>query len=120
MATLTADQKEEVRADSGDFYEPYDVSDVALQAIYDDPARANGSLDRLKVYVLRRRWGKAKVEASRLADASAGVVLAQATQIKALLDYWERQTGMNVIGIITGGTIDLDLDEPCPEGMNCS
>lgn len=110
MPTLTADQIASVRAGTGDTISPYDVSDEQLQVIYDDANAANSDLNRLHIYVLRRRLG---IAANLVALSGAGASTAyqqKFAQLQALLAYWERLTGLDG-GTLSTGTLALDLDE---------
>jgi len=119
MATLTVAQLTEIRDGIGDTCSPYDVSDVTLQALYDDAARANGSIDCVKAYALRSRYG-ATVNLVPISGELGNIQVNQKhTQIKALMDFWAGICGIGGAGGLTAGAIDLGLDEPCPDGMDC-
>lgn len=111
MPTLTADQIAAARAQTGDSIAPYDVTDAAMQAIFDDPAQADSDLDRLNVYILRRRMGRA---ANLVALGGAGADAAyqqRFAHLRALLAYWEDKTGLSGAAL-TSGVLALALDQP--------
>lgn len=110
MPTLTAEQIAAARAQTGDTISPYDVSDVQMQAIFDDPAAADGDPDRLMVFILRRRIGRAANLIAVGGDGLDAAYQQRFAQIRALLAYWEALTGLEG-GRLTSGGIGLRLDE---------
>jgi hypothetical protein len=110
MPTLTPDQIAAARAQSGDTVSPYDVTDTQMQAIFDDPAAAAGDPDRLIVFILRRRIGRAANLIAVGGDGLDAAYQQRFAQLRALLAYWESLTGLDG-GRLTSGGIALRLDE---------
>ena len=110
MPTLTADQIASVRAGTGDTISPYDVTDEQMQAIYDDASAANGDLNRLHVYMLRRRLGIAANLVALGGDGASTAYQQKFAQLQALLAYWQRLTGLDG-GTLSAGTLALELDQ---------
>lgn len=113
MTALTSSQIAAVRADTGDHESPYEITDTELQSIFDDTAQAAGNLELLRVYVLRRRLGKA---VNDIASQGENQITAQRQQkfdqIMRLLAYWEKRTGATSGQggtAITAGRINLNF-----------
>lgn len=117
--TLTTAQKEYVRDNSGDDLEPYEISDASIQAIYDDATQGNSDLDRVIVFVLRRRLGKAARMVSLSGEFGSAQHNQKYEQIERLIQRWEGMTGLGGSGILSAGVLNLGIDEPCPDGMTC-
>lgn len=123
---LTAAQLSYIRDNSGDDLPDnagtpaYEVSDATIQAIYDDSTMGASDLDKTVVYVIRMRWGKAARYVSLSGEFGNAQHNQKFEQLERLLKYWEGVTGLGGVGILTTGILDLELDEPCPDGMDCS
>lgn len=114
MADLTVPQIDEVRGDTGDTDDKPDVPDTTMNLIFNDPARANGDVDRLKVYVLRWRLGMNARQINQSGENS-GINETRAQiydHLKDLLSMWEAITGMAADRLqpMTAGVVDLNLD----------
>lgn len=88
--SLTDELRFDLRRDCGDIAPKPDLEDEELERIW---TRADGDYETAVAYALRQRWAMAEPGS------------AKASQIKAQLDFWQRQIGIQV------GSLDLGIDE---------
>lgn len=112
---LSAAQLEYIRDNAGDDLTPYEVSDVSVQAIYDDATQGASDLNATVVFVLRRRLGKAARLVTLSGEFGSSQHNQKYEQIARLLKYWENYTGIGGGGRITMGTISLGIDQVSDE-----
>lgn len=116
MTTLDAYQIEDIRDQTGaDDIGEY--SDAKIQVRYDeavtDAPTAAMQLPYAYVYILRRLWAIRTALVDRLTDHGNRETFSQKRDAtKALLDYWEKYTGLTqgTLGTLQVGTIDLNID----------
>jgi hypothetical protein len=118
MATLTAAEIINIRMQSGDLCEDYDVTDEYMQWIHDNLASTEplclssvphgGTI----VWVIRARLAKAVALYDESGEGNAGSVSQKFDHLEKLLEKWESRCGMNG-GVITIGSFDMGLDSDC-------
>lgn len=113
---LSAADLQYIRQSSGDSVADtngaYEVSDVTIQAIYDDVNRGDSDLDATIYYVLRRRLGLAVNLVNESGELSNAQKQQKFENIMKLLTLWGGITGLTVEtrGALSVGTIGLNLD----------
>lgn len=110
---LTADERVYIRDMSGDDTADsdgnYEVSDVALQTIYDDAAQGNSDLNRTVYFVIRRRLGKAARLVNKTGQYQNDMHRQKFENLKELLALWSDLTGLGK-GTLTSGILAMRLD----------
>jgi hypothetical protein len=118
MATLTAAEITNIRMQSGDICEDYDVTDEYMQWIHDNLASteplclSSVPLGGTIVWVIRARLAKAVALYDESGEGNAGSVSQKFDHLEKLLDKWETRCGMSG-GVVTISTLDLGMDTDC-------
>lgn len=104
MATLTADEREDLQADLGITYDETVFTDAELDRLYTRAA----TLDGARVYALDQLL----MNAAKFNDYTAGSSTEKKSQVFAQLmamrAMWARRTGIG-LGELQAGVIDLDF-----------
>jgi hypothetical protein len=120
MATLTAAEITNIRMQSGDICEDYDVSNEYMQWIHDNLATtaplcfSSVPLGGTIVWVVRARLAKAVALFDEEGEGGSRSVSQKFTHLEKLLETWESRCGMSG-GVITISTLSLGMDTPCED-----
>jgi len=119
MPTLTADQIEDIRQKVGDTDTPPDVTDAQIQRDYDAAYALEGEASETTdaitiVYVIRRLLGTVR----KKVDVGGEVERETRSQLfkhlkEELLPYYEGLAGLGGVGVMTTGSLSLNLDTDC-------
>lgn len=94
MTTITATDLATVRRLSGDYTQPYDLTDAEIDAIYTSSASGSSDLYRTAFFVAEQRWGIA-TNAIAVSNPMGGLSRNQKfDQIWRALTYLGEKTGL--------------------------
>lgn len=113
--TLTSDELSRTRRITG-ANDSTVMPDSEIQYYYDlavvDAPESALILPYTYVYILRDLWGNQRLKQDRNTTYGDRQTRSQIdTSTKDKLDYWEGVAGLSGGGILSSGTIDLDIDE---------
>lgn len=108
---LTETQYDYVRGEIGDTSSNQEISDAALQLIFNDPAQGNLNADYTIYFALRRLRAKYRNEIAQTTPNTGFTIQAQQKfdHVNLMLQEWGGRTGLGGQGL-SAGVIGLDLD----------